>query len=132
MHAFYEFELVRGEDRSIPMTFWYRNPETGAKEVVKLNDYGFLMVIQDKHSGKEFARLSTEDDSILLGEMVDRVFVEAGEAKEATTLLINITHEMTENFDCPKAVFDLFLLSGDIRQCVMTGVIRVTRGCSYD
>ncbi len=132
MHAVYEFEWVRGEDRSIPMTFWYRDPETGDKEVVKLNDYGFLMVIQDKHSGKELARLSTEDDSILLGEMVDRVFVEAGDGKEATTLLINITHEMTERFDCQKAAFDLFLISGDIRQCVMTGVIRVQRGCSYD
>ena len=71
MHAFYEFELVRGEDRSIPMTFWYREPETGEKLPVMLTDYEFLMVIQDKHSGKEFARLSTEDDSILLGEMND-------------------------------------------------------------
>ena len=131
MHAFYEFELVRGEDRSIPMTFWYRDPETGDKEAVKLTDYRFLMVIKDKYTQKEVARLSTEDDSILLGEMIDRVFVEAGDEKEATTLLINITHEMTQAFDCPKAVFDLFLLSGDIRQCVMTGVIRVKRGCSY-
>lgn len=132
MHATYEFELVRGEDRSIPVTLCYRDPETGAKELVKLTDYEFLMVIEDARTKEELARLSTDDGGIVLGRMIDREFVQSLEGEEATTLLINITHDMTEKFHCPKATFDLFLISGDIRQCLMVGTIKVLPGCSYD
>lgn len=132
MHATYEFELVRGEDRSIPVTLCYRDPETGSREMVKLTDYEFLMVIEDARTGEELARLTTEDGSIILGQMIDREFVQSPDGEEATALLLNITHEMTESFHCQKAAFDLFLISGAIRQCLMVGTIKVLPGCSYD
>lgn len=132
MHATYEFELVRGEDRSIPVTLCYRDPDTGDKELVKLTNYEFLMVIEDARTGDELARLSTEDGGIVLGRIIDREFVQSLDGEEATTLLINITHEMTEQFHCQKAAFDLFLISSDIRQCLMMGTIKVLAGCSYD
>ena len=126
MHASYDFEVVRGEDRSTPVTLWCRNPKTGFREDIRLADYEFLMVIEDVRSGEQLAKLSTENGSIVLGRMVDREFVESNE--DATTLLVNISQETTLQFDSSKVIYDLFLISGDIRQCLMVGTIRVLEG----
>ncbi len=135
MYAKYKFELVRGEDRSIPIVFQSRNPETGGIEPVSLTGCEFLLAVRDEITGEEIARLSTTDRSILLGNVVNLEFSEAGEGEEATALLLIFTHEQTEQFACKKAAFDLFVIScredGEVRQCLMIGEIRVLKGCCY-
>lgn len=135
MYAKYTFELVRGEDRSIPITLFYRNPGTGKTEPVKLTGCEFLLAVHDQTTGEELARLSTADRSIVLGNLVDLEFTEAEGDEEATALLANFTHEMTEKFVCKKAAFDLFVIScredGEVRQCLMIGEIKVLKGCCY-
>lgn len=116
MYATYRFELIRGEDRSIPIRFLYRNPETGRNEAIHLEGYEFLLVVRDAETSEEIDRLSTQNHRIAL---------------EGTGLTVNFPHEVTESFTCEKALFDLFILSGKIRQCVLMGEIRVLRGCCY-
>lgn len=135
MHAKYNFELVEGEDRSIPIILKSRILETGRLEPVRLDGCEFLLSVHDEKSGEELARLSTADRSILLGNVVDHEFIEAEDGEESTALLAMFTHEMTERTECRKAAFDLFVIScredGEVRQCLMVGEICVLKGCCY-
>lgn len=116
MYATYRLELIRGEDRSIPMRFLYRNPETGRKEAIDLTGRDFLMVVRDWETDEEIDRLSTQNERIAL---------------EGTWLTVNFPHAVTEGFESERAKFDLFVISGEIRQCLLIGEIRIRRGCSY-
>ncbi len=116
MYATYRLELTRGEDRSIPMRFLYRNPETGRKEAIDLTGRDFLMVVRDWETDEEIDRLSTHNKRIAL---------------EGTWLTVNFPHAVTEGFQSERAKFDLFVISGEIRQCLLIGEIRIRRGCSY-
>ncbi len=135
MYPKYKFELVRGEDKSIPFTFFYRYPHTRKQEAVRLDGLSFLMRIKAWHTDEEIARLTTENGDILVGNLVDLDFVEAGEGEEATAVLVNIDHTITEVIEGNRAVFDLFAISkgedDETRQCVVVGEIKVLRGFDY-
>ena len=116
MYATYRLELTRGEDRSIPMRFLYRNPETGRNDPIDLEGRDFLMAVRDWETDEEIDRLSTHNKRIAL---------------EGTWLTVNFPHAVTEDFTSERAKFDLFVISGEIRQCLLIGEIRIRRGCSY-
>ena len=65
MFAKYSFDVVRGEDRWIPVVFSYRDETTGRKAAVDLTGLEFLLSVRDEVSGKEIARLSTDARSFL-------------------------------------------------------------------
>ena len=79
------------------------------------------------------ARLSTDDGSIVLGKMIDREFVETSE--EATTILIQFSHDITERLIGQRMVYDLFVISGDgpdeLRQCLMAGEVKAMASSCY-
>ena len=133
MHALYRINLCRGEDRSFPVTLVYHNPETGAREAVDITGRRFLMAVRSEPEGEVLARLSTDDGSIVLGKMVEREFVETSE--EATTILIQFTHDITEKLIGKKMVYDLFVISGDgpdeLRQCLMAGEVKAMASSCY-
>ena len=116
MYAKYRLEIIRGEDRSIPMRFLYRNPETGRNEPIDLEGRDFLMAVRDWETDEEIDRLSTHNKRIAL---------------EGTWLTVNFPHAVTGDFTSERAKFDLFVISGEIRQCLLIGEIRIRRGCSY-
>ena len=133
MHALYRINLVRGEDRSFPVTLVYRNPETGVQEAAEITDRRFLLTVRSEPEGETLAQLSTENDGILLGKMVDRDFVEIMD--EATTFLIRFTHDITEKLIGRKMAYDLFVISGEgpdeVRQCLMAGEIKAMPSSCY-
>ena len=135
MQAQYKFNLVRGEDKSIPFTFFYRYPNSRKQEPVELTGLDFLLVVRDWRTNEELARLSTDDGNIVLGNMVDLEFIEATEEEEAETVLVIFPHEVTEKFDGNRAVFELFAISrnetGENRQCLVIGEIKILRGVDY-
>lgn len=135
MFAKYSFDVVRGEDRQIPMVFCYRDEVTGRKATAELTGLDFLLSVRDEASGKEIARLSTADRTILLGNLEDRQFTEASEGEVVKALMLCFSHDMTEGFPCGRARFDLFAVSpseaGDVRQCVMVGDLRIFEGGCY-
>lgn len=134
MHALYRITLCRGEDRSFPITLVYRNPETGAIEAADITDRRFLLTVRSEPEGDVLARLSTEDGGILLGKMVDCDFV-ALDGEEASTLLIQFTHEITEKLIGRRMAYDLFVISGEgpdeVRQCLMAGEVKAMGSASY-
>ena len=133
MHALYRINLCRGEDRSFPVTLVYHNPETGARETADITGRRFLMTVRSEPDGEVLTRLSTDDGSIVLGKMVEREFVETSE--EATTILIQFTHEITEKLIGSKMVYDLFVIGGEggdeLRQCLMAGEIKALASVCY-
>ena len=135
MFAKYSFDVVRGEDRWIPVVFCYRDETTGRKATVDLTGLEFLLSVRDEVSGKEIARLSTDDRSILLGNVMNRLFTEAADGENVTALMLCFPHDITEGFPCGRARFDLFAVSpsdaGDVRQCVMVGDLRIFEGGCY-
>ena len=135
MFAKYSFDVVRGEDRLIPVVFCHRDETTGRKAAVDLTGLEFLLSVRDEVSGKEIARLSTDDRSILLGNVMNRLFTEASEGEVVKALMLCFPHDMTEGFPCGRARFDLFAVSpseaGDVRQCVMVGDLRIFEGGCY-
>lgn len=135
MYAKYKFDLVSGEDRSIPITFYYKNPQDRKREPVILTGLDFLLVARDWQSGEELARLSTNDGGIQVGYLEEFDFVEAEGDEDVTTLLVNFSHDVTEKFICPRVVFDLFVISRsgeeETRQCVLFGEITMQRGHCY-
>lgn len=136
MYANYSFELVKGEDRSIPISFFYKYPQSRRHETVKLAGLDFVCVVRDWITKKELARLSTDDQSIVLGNLDDLEFIQAeSEEEETTAMLLIFSHDITEKFDCRKAVFELFAVSrseqSETRQCLMIGEIKMMQGCSY-
>ena len=135
MYAKYKFDLVSGEDRSIPISFFYKSAPMGKREPVILTGLEFLLVARDWRSGEELARLSTNDGSILVGNLEDFDFVEAADDEEVTTLLVNFSHDVTEKFTCPRVVFDLFVINRseteETRQCLLFGEITMQGGHSY-
>ena len=66
-------------------------------------------------------------------QMVDREFVETSD--EATTILIQFTHDITEKLIGQRMVYDLFVISGDgpdeLRQCLMAGEVKAMASASY-
>lgn len=135
MFAKYSFDVVRGEDRWIPVVFSYRDETTGRKAAVDLTGLEFLLSVRDEVSGKEIARLSTDDRSILLGNVMNRLFTEAEDGGNVTALMLCFPHDVTQGFPCGRARFDLFAVSpseaGDVRQCVMVGDLRIFEGGCY-
>lgn len=135
MFAKYSFDVVRGEDRWIPVVFSYRDETTGRKATVDLTGLEFLLSVRDEVSGKEIARLSTDDRSILLGNVMNRLFTEAADGGNVTALMLCFPHDVTQGFPCGRARFDLFAVSpsevGDVRQCVMVGDLRIFEGGCY-
>ena len=135
MFAKYSFDVVRGEDRWIPVVFSYRDETTGRKAAVDLTGLEFLLSVRDEVSGKEIARLSTDDRSILLGNVMNRLFTEAEDRGNVTALMLCFPHDVTQGFPCGRARFDLFAVSpseaGDVRQCVMVGDLRIFEGGCY-
>ena len=133
MHALYRINLCRGEDRSFPVTLVYHNPETGAREAADITGRRFLMTVRSEPDGEVLTRLSTDDGSIVVGKMVEREFVETSE--EATTILIQFTHEITEKLIGSKMVYDLFVIGGEggdeLRQCLMAGEIKALASVCY-
>lgn len=135
MFAKYSFDVVRGEDRLIPVVFCYRDETTGRKATVDLTGLEFLLSVRDEVSGKEIARLSTDDRSIRLGNVMNRLFTEAEDGGNVTALMLCFPHDVTQGFPCGRARFDLFAVSpseaGDVRQCVMVGDLRIFEGGCY-
>ena len=135
MFAKYSFDVVRGEDRRIPMVFCYRDETTGRKAAVELTGLDFLLSVRDEASGKEIARLSTADRTILLGNIVDRLFTEVADGDTVTALMLCLPHDVTAGFPRGRALFDLFAVSpaeeGEVRQCVMVGDLRIFEGGCY-
>ncbi len=135
MFAKYSFDVVRGEDRWIPVVFCYRDETTGRKATVDLTGLEFLLSVRDEVSGKEIARLSTDDRSIRLGNVMNRLFTEAEDGGNVTALMLCFPHDVTQGFHCGRARFDLFAVSpseaGDVRQCVMVGDLRIFEGGCY-
>ena len=135
MFAKYSFDVVRGEDRWIPVVFCYRDETTGRKATVDLTGLEFLLSVRDEVSRKEIARLSTDDRSIRLGNVMNRLFTEAEAGGNVTALMLCFPHDVTQGFPCGRARFDLFAVSpseaGDVRQCVMVGDLRIFEGGCY-
>lgn len=135
MFAKYSFDVVRGEDRWIPVVFCYRDETTGRKATVDLTGLEFLLSVRDEVSGKEIARLSTDDRSIRLGNVMNRLFTEAEDGGNVTAMMLCFPHDVTQGFPCGRARFDLFAVSpseaGDVRQCVMVGDLRIFEGGCY-
>lgn len=135
MHALYRITLCRGEDRSFPVTLVYRNPETGEREAIDVTDRRFLLTVRNEPEGEVLARLSTDDGSIVLGNMVNKEFIEAHEGERATTCLIQFTHDITEGLVGRKMAYDLFVISGrgpdELRQCVMAGELKAMASSCY-
>lgn len=135
MFAKYSFDVVRGEDRRIPLVFCYRDETTGRRATVDLTGLEFLLSVRDEASGKEIARLSTADRTILLGNIEDRLFTEAADEEDVAALMLCFPHDVTQGFPGGRALFDLFAVSpseeGDVRQCVMVGDLRIFEGGCY-
>lgn len=135
MYAKYKFDLVRGEDRSIPMSFFYRYPHSRKEECVELTGLDFLLIVRNWRTNAEIARLSTDDESIVLGNLEDLDFVQAFDEEEATALLAIFSHDITEKFTGTRVVFELFAISrnenSEIRQCLMVGEIKMLKGVDY-
>ena len=136
MHAKYRFELVRGEDRSIPISFFYRYPGTRKQEAVNLNGLDFFVNVKDWRTNELIAQLSSDNEEILLGNLEDLDFVQIeDEDEDATALLVIFSHDITETFPGSRVVFELFAVSRsktkESRQCLMVGEIKVMTGVDY-
>ena len=135
MYPKYKFDLVRGEDRSIPISFFYSLPQTRKQEIIDLTGLDFAVEVRDWITNKTIARLSSDNEDILLGNLVDLDFVQAEEGEEATAVLVIFPHEITEKFTGNRVVFELFAISRteerETRQCLMVGEIKVLRGVDY-
>lgn len=135
MYPKYKFDLVRGEDRSIPISFFYSLPQTRKQEIIDLTGLDFAVEVRDWITNKTIARLSSDNEDILLGNLVDLDFVQAEEGDEATAVLVIFPHEITEKFTGNRVVFELFAISRneerETRQCLMVGEIKVLRGVDY-
>ena len=103
--------------------------------IVDLTGLEFLLSVREEVSGKEIARLSTDDRSIRLGNVMNRLFTEAEDGGNVTALMLCFPHDVTQGFPCGRARFDLFAVSpseaGDVRQCVMVGDLRIFEGGCY-
>lgn len=135
MYPKYKFDLVRGEDRSIPISFFYSFPQTRKQEIIDLTGLDFAVEVRDWITNKPIARLSTDNEEILLGNLVDLDFVQAEAGEEVTAVLVIFPHEITEQFTGNRVVFELFAISRteerETRHCVMVGEIKVLRGVDY-
>lgn len=136
MHAKYRFELVQGEDRSIPLSFFYRFPHSRKQEVVNLNGLDFLVKVRDWRTNETIAQLTSENQDIVLGNLEDLEFIQLEEdEEEATALLVIFSHDVTEKFTGSRVVFELFAIGrtdeSETRQCLMTGEIKVLKGVDY-
>lgn len=135
MHAKYRFELVRGEDRSIPFSFYYCYPSTRKQEAVVLNGLDFLVNVRDWQTNEVLAQLSSGNGKILLGNLEDLDFVQQKGDEDATALLVIFSHDVIEKFTGSRVFCELFAISRDesreIRQCLMVGEIKILKGVDY-
>lgn len=136
MPAKYKFELVRGEDRSIPISFFYSYPHSRKQEAVNLIGLDFLVLVKDWRTNAVIAQLSSDDGDIVLGNLEDLEFVQIEEGEdEATTVLVIFSHDVTEKFTGSRVVFELFAVSktedSESRHCLMAGEIKVMQGVDY-
>ena len=136
IYAKYNFELVRGEDRKIPIVPYYRDSATREKTPYALSGCECVMTVCDGLTGKKLVRLSTEDRSILLGNVSDTEFVEALYGEDASAVLLCFSHDLTEKLKCMRAKYDLFIISNDdgeeVRDCILIGEISMVKGCTYE
>lgn len=136
MYAKYKFDLVRGEDRSIPISFFYSYPQSRREELIRLTGLEFSMILRDWRTHETIAELSSENEDILLGNLEDLDFVQVQEIdEEATAVLVILSHEITEKFTGTRVVFELFAISrtdeSETRQCLMVGEIKILKGVDY-
>ena len=136
MYAKYRFELVRGEDRSIPISFFYKYPHSRNQEAVNLNGLDFFVNVKDWRTNEVIAQLSSDNEEILSGNLEDLDFVQLeDEDEDATALLVIFSHDITEKFPGSRVVFELFAVSRsetkESRQCLMVGEIKVMQGVDY-
>ena len=97
MHAQYRFELVRGEDRSIPISFFYSYPHSRKQEVINLSGLDFFVNVKDWRTNEVIAQLSSDKEDILLGNLEDLEFILVeGDEDDVTAVLVIFSHEITE------------------------------------
>lgn len=136
MYAKYKFDLVRGEDRSIPISFFYSYPQSRREELVSLTGLEFSMILRDWRTNETIAELTSENEDILLGNLEDLDFVQVhGPDEEATAVLVILSHNITEKFTGTRVVFEFFAISrteeSETRQCLMVGEIKILKGVDY-
>ena len=136
MHAQYRFELVRGEDRSIPISFFYSYPHSRKQEVINLSGLDFFVNVKDWRTNEVIAQLRSDNEDILLGNLEDLEFIQVqGEEDDVTAVLVIFSHDVTEKFTGSRVVFELFAVSRaetkETRQCLMVGEIKVMQGVDY-
>lgn len=136
MHAKYRFELVRGEDRSIPISFFYSYPHSRKQEAVNLSGLDFFVNVKDWRTNEVIAQLSSENEDIVLGNLEDLAFIQIEDDEEdATAVLVIFSHDVTEKFTGSRVVFELFAVSRaenkETRHCLMAGEIKVMQGVDY-
>ena len=136
MHAQYRFELVRGEDRSIPISFFYSYPHSRKQEAVNLSGLDFFVNVKDWRTNDVIAQLSSDNEDIVLGNLDDLEFIQIEDDEEdATAVLVIFSHDLTEKFPGNRVVFEFFAVSRsdatESRQCLMVGEIKVMQGVDY-
>ena len=136
MHAKYRFELVRGEDRSIPISFFYSYPHSRKQEAVNLSGLDFFVNVKDWRTNEAIAQLSSENEDVVLGNLEDLEFIQVeSDEDEATAVLVIFSHNVTEKFTGSRVVFELFAVSrsetNETRHCLMVGEIKVMQGVDY-
>lgn len=136
MHAKYRFELVRGEDRSIPISFFYSYPHSRKQEAVNLSGLDFFVNVKDWRTNEVIAQLSSDNEDILLGNLEDLEFIQVeNDEEDATAVLVIFSHDVTEKFTGSRVVFELFAVSRaetkETRHCLMAGEIKVMQGVDY-
>ena len=136
MHAQYRFELVRGEDRSIPISFFYSYPHSRKQELVNLSGLDFFVNVKDWRTNEVIAQLRSDNEDILIGNLEDLEFIQVdGDEDDVTAVLVIFSHDVTEKFTGSRVVFELFAVSRaetkETRQCLMVGEIKVMQGVDY-
>ena len=136
MHAQYRFELVRGEDRSIPISFFYSYPHSRKQELVNLSGLDFFVNVKDWRTNEVIAQLRSDNEDILIGNLEDLEFILVdGDEDDVTAVLVIFSHDVTEKFTGSRVVFELFAVSRaetkETRQCLMVGEIKVMQGVDY-
>ena len=136
MHAQYRFELVRGEDRSIPISFFYSYPHSRKQELVNLSGLDFFVNVKDWRTNEVIAQLRSDNEDILIGNLEDLEFIQVdGDEDDVTAVLVIFSHDVTEKFTGSRVVFELFAVSrsetNETRHCLMVGEIKVMQGVDY-
>ena len=117
------FTIYQGEDREIYLSFF--NTVNNEKQKIDLTNSKFIMTIRAGINQSIIDELSSDNKRIKLGLYTDSGFIESNESPN--TLQLIFTNNITEKYNIPTMVYDIFRYDNNKKELLIFGNINILK-----